>query len=112
MEYFTKSSEEGTFSPLVDGEKLARLLKDPSRKINGNGKHTNKASLINVGIAEIFSQRFLAQSLPPSSPTNTEEDIWQAFERVLSEFPEDALADLPKDLSSSHDHYLYGTRKN
>lgn len=111
MEYFTNSSEEGTFSPLVDGEKMARLLKDASRKMNGNGKHTNKTSLINVGIAEIFSHRFLTPSLPPSSPTNAEEDIWQAFERVLSEFPEDTLADLPKDLSSNHDRYLYGTRK-
>jgi hypothetical protein len=111
MDFFTNSNEEGTFSPIVDGQKLARLLKDISRRTTGDVRRTNQISLINVGIAEVFSQRIPQVLLPPSTPNGAEEDIWQAFERVLSEFPDDVLADLPTDLSSNHDHYLYGTRK-
>lgn len=38
-------------------------------------------------------------------------DIWEEFERIRSEFPESVLKDLPHDLSSNHDHYLYGIAK-
>lgn len=38
-------------------------------------------------------------------------NIWEEFERIRSEFSESVLKDLPRDLSSNHDHYLYGIAK-
>lgn len=32
-----------------------------------------------------------------------EENIWDAFERILLEFPEDIFEDLPNDLAENHD---------
>lgn len=64
-------------------------------------------SLSNVGACSVATATIF--NLPPQS--EPEEDIWQAFERVLADFSEDILSDLPKDLSTEHDHYLYGTPK-
>jgi hypothetical protein len=35
-----------------------------------------------------------------------EENIWQAFARILSEYPVDIFDDLPRDLAENHDKYL------
>lgn len=110
-----------TFSPFVDDANLklwvSKLL---AAQEVAKGTHSRIFSsdlsfinaLTSVGCQSITSATFFdlsAQNLP--SDSEPEEDIWQAFERVLSQFSDDALSDLPKDLSINHDHYLYGTQK-
>ncbi|MBR8831947.1 MAG: hypothetical protein N5P05_002554 [Chroococcopsis gigantea SAG 12.99] len=46
-----------------------------------------------------------AQEAPSERP------IWQLFEEVADNLPEEILADLPTDGSNHHDHYLYGNPK-
>ena len=66
-----------------------------------------------VALNRIFDQSVVTLTPELLSPivADVDEDIWQAFERVLSQFPEDVLSDLPKDLSIDHDNYLYDTPK-
>ena len=49
------------------------------------------------------------QSLEPSE--QSERPIWELFEEVADNLPEEILADLPTDGSTQHDHYLYGSPK-
>lgn len=37
--------------------------------------------------------------------------IWEIFEEVADNIPDEILADLPTDGSTQHDHYLYGSPK-
>ena len=46
-----------------------------------------------------------------SCPKDKHENIWQAFKRILSEFPKDVFAELPTDLAENHDKYLYDKDK-
>jgi len=105
-----------TFSPLRDDGALALLAK----KLHVSQENATQAAVsaivtdnnFRASLKSVWGQAIASSTLfnlPPQ--TEPEEDIWQAFERVLSQFPKGALADLPKDLSTNHDHYLYGTPK-
>jgi hypothetical protein len=37
--------------------------------------------------------------------------IWELFEEVADNLPDEVVAELPKDGSTQHDHYLYGSPK-
>ena len=38
-------------------------------------------------------------------------ELWDAFERILKDVPQEELQGLPKDFAAEHDHYIYGTPK-
>ena len=110
-----------TYSPFVDDTSLKLKVSELLAAQERTGESRSRIfssdvdflnSLTSVGSQSIASATLF--NLPPQNlpgDSEPEEDIWQAFERVLSQFPNDALSDLPKDLSINHDHYLYGTPK-
>ena len=37
--------------------------------------------------------------------------IWETFDEIISDVPEEELRKLPADAAEQHDHYLYGAPK-
>ena len=46
-----------------------------------------------------------AEAVPPHKP------IWELFQELSAEVPDEVWDNLPTDLSEQHDHYIYGTPK-
>ena len=69
-----------------------------------------KAQKNQANIATNLSQNHqINQSLEPSE--QSERPIWELFEEVADNLPDEILADLPTDGATQHDHYLYGSPK-
>lgn len=43
--------------------------------------------------------------------SQTKKPVWEAFEEIMQDVPEQELKKLPKDGALEHDHYIYGTPK-
>jgi restriction endonuclease Mrr len=69
-----------------------------------------KAQKKQANVATNLSQNHqINQSLEPDE--QSERPIWEIFEEVADNLPDEILADLPTDGSTQHDHYLYGSPK-
>ena len=62
--------------------------------------------------AEAFVSHIVSEALHNNGPSeeNSEspEDLWDAFSRILGDVPEEELRTLPDDFAAEHDHYIYG----
>jgi hypothetical protein len=69
-----------------------------------------KARKNQANVATNLSQNHqMNQSLESSE--RSERPIWEIFEEVADNLPDEIVADLPIDGSTQHDHYLYGSPK-
>jgi hypothetical protein len=52
--------------------------------------------------------------LEPAAETSepNERPIWEIFEEVADNLPDEIVANLPTDGAAQHDHYLYGSPKH
>jgi hypothetical protein len=50
-----------------------------------------------------------AASQEPAAPTH--KPIWEVFQDLSADVPDEVWDSLPPDLSEQHDHYIYGTPK-
>lgn len=57
-----------------------------------------------------FIREAVERALPPDDP-EPPRPIWQIFEDVMRDVPQEDLDRLPPDLSEQLDHYIYGTRR-
>jgi Arc/MetJ-type ribon-helix-helix transcriptional regulator len=52
---------------------------------------------------------------PPAAtqpePVPTHKPIWEVFQELSADVPEEDWDKLPTDLAEQHDHYIYGTPK-
>jgi hypothetical protein len=46
-----------------------------------------------------------------AAPTGKRKRIWERFQEILKDVPEEELRMLPRDGSVNHDHYIYGLPK-
>jgi len=51
------------------------------------------------------NQPAIDQSAPARKP------IWEVFQEISADVPDEVWESLPTDLSEQHDHYIYGTPK-
>ena len=55
------------------------------------------------------------QAKPPSTsqqpPAEVNKPIWEVFQELSANVPDEVWDALPTDLSEQHDHYIYGTPK-
>ena len=61
---------------------------------------------------EAFLERSAEQAEPngPPSPEQVR-PIWEVFEDIMSDVPQEVLDALPTDAAEQHDHYIYGLPK-
>jgi Arc/MetJ-type ribon-helix-helix transcriptional regulator len=50
-----------------------------------------------------------AESREPATPAH--KPIWEVFQELSADVPDEVWDSLPPDLSEQHDHYVYGTPK-
>ncbi len=50
-----------------------------------------------------------AASQVPAAPAH--KPIWEVFQELSADVPDEVWDSLPPDLSEQHDHYIYGTPK-
>jgi Arc/MetJ-type ribon-helix-helix transcriptional regulator len=96
------------------------LPKDVERSINAAVHSGYFASMDDAmtEAARLLLQR-LDQRQPPPNPPETSQEaaaqerkpIWEVFQELSASVPDEVWDALPTDLSSEHDHYIYGTPK-
>ena len=69
---------------------------------------TEAASLLLERLKHEQSQPEAAR-LPEAVPAR--KPIWEVFQEISADVPDEVWESLPTDLSEQHDHYLYGTPK-
>lgn len=54
-----------------------------------------------------------AEQAETNGPTSPEQarPIWEVFEDIMSDVPQEVLDALPTDAAEQHDHYIYGLPK-
>ena len=59
-----------------------------------------------------FLERSAEQSEPNGAPpTEQTRPIWEVFEDIMSDVPQEVIDTLPTDAAAQHDHYIYGLPK-
>lgn len=81
-----------------------------------NGRFASVDDVIAAAWEAFQRQRLASSAANPSSPLQgdielTDKPIWEIFEEENRSIPPEVWADLPPDLSSQHDHYIYGSPK-
>lgn len=99
--------EDKTYSPLIDTDRYDRLMSEMSSGAYGSLRNYKEDGDILNAIYDVFLNRLKSSMSLGSASEDADEDIWAAFESVLSQYPDDALSDLPSDLSEKHDSYVY-----
>ncbi len=61
---------------------------------------------------EAFLERSAEQAEPNGAPSPEQvRPIWEVFENIMSDVPQEVLDALPTDAAEQHDHYIYGLPK-
>lgn len=61
---------------------------------------------------EAFLERSAEQAEPNGTPSPEQvRPIWEVFEDIMSDVPQEVLDALPTDAAEQHDHYIYGLPK-
>lgn len=59
-----------------------------------------------------FLERPAEQAVPNGAPSPEQaRPIWEVFEDIMSDVPQEVLDALPTDAAEQHDHYIYGIPK-
>ena len=59
-----------------------------------------------------FLERSAEQAVPNGAPAPEQaRPIWEVFEDIMSDVPQEVLDALPADAAKQHDHYIYGIPK-
>ena len=59
-----------------------------------------------------FLERAAKKSEPNGAPTTEQtRPIWEVFEDIMSDVPQEVIDKLPTDAAEQHDHYIYGLPK-
>ena len=59
-----------------------------------------------------FLERSAEQAVPNGAPSPEQaRPIWEVFEDIMSDVPQEVLDALPADAAEQHDHYIYGIPK-
>ena len=59
-----------------------------------------------------FLERSAEQAVPNRAPSPEQaRPIWEVFEDIMSDVPQEVLDALPTDVAEQHDHYIYGLPK-
>ena len=59
-----------------------------------------------------FLERSAKKSEPNGTPTTEQaRPIWEVFENLMSDVPQEVIDTLPTDAAEQHDHYIYGLPK-
>ena len=59
-----------------------------------------------------FLERSAEQAEPNGAPSPEQaRPIWEVFEDIMSDVPQEVLDALPTDAAEQHDHYIYGLPK-
>lgn len=62
-----------------------------------------------IQIETNLSENSKIERFPPSE--SSDRPIWELFEEVADNLPDEIVADLPTDGAAQHDRYLYGSPK-
>jgi Arc/MetJ-type ribon-helix-helix transcriptional regulator len=71
---------------------------------------SGRVASVDDAIAEAV-RLWLRQRDDTGQAAPTRKPIWDVFEEISSEIPEEEWAKLPADGAEQHDHYIYGTPK-
>lgn len=101
---------KASFNP-EDEKKVTTALKEHTTvkiRVKGRAQYSSQGQIKNI--IQVDSLISLpGGEIPFSQDTKP---IWEVAEEIIGGVPEDFWGDLPVDLASNLDHYLYGTPKN
>jgi Arc/MetJ-type ribon-helix-helix transcriptional regulator len=69
---------------------------------------TKAASLL---LQQLKQQQAQAPAANPVEAVPAHKPIWEVFQELSADVPDEVWDSLPPDLSEQHDHYIYGTPK-
>ena len=91
------SDQEETITTALQKHATAKV------RIRGRGGFVNGMlrKIITVDSAELLPEGEIPfdEAAPP---------IWEVFEQIMREVPQEELCKLPADAAEQHDHYIYG----
>jgi len=105
---------EAALRPKDETAIIAALKGHATTKVRVRGRGTFSARGDLERIDAVDDVTLLPNDPPETSAERTDGDarpIWEVFDTIMAEVPEDELAKLDPDAAAQLDHYVYGTEK-
>jgi hypothetical protein len=92
--------------------KLAATGNPPPAHDQGSlGAMRDAADELDEVVAHAMEMRGRQSSASPPDAATGHKPIWEVFQEISANVPDEVWDALPTDLSEQHDHYIYGTPK-
>ena len=78
-----------------------------------SGHFASEADMVAAAVRDYLRRQRQASPQPASQEpaAQAHKPIWEVFQELSADVPDDVWESLPSDLSEQHDHYIYGTPK-